>query len=349
MTDAPTAPLDLSLLLGFRYACRPECGLCCYAQPRVDPEEQPTVLRIAPDARFVGHGSDRFLASYPDGGACRLLRSNRCAVHPARPHPCREFPLTVHVGGRLQATVVLTCPGVELDPLRVPRARREEPPQGFESELASIRARTGNRGDARWEAALRRGRRVERALRAEGRWVEDAVVRDVVRRDPPRPSDREFPVENPPEVSDGMANLPLFFDGRRAPVALANRWGSWELLELSPTGGGASLGVIPPPERCPELRPPAVALLDGYLDYVLERDAFLASVQLAALEAEDGTVADWARADLVELGAVVLARGSVRAKLAGRGNGPLTVEDVANGIRATDMDWLDRPTWGDRL
>lgn len=146
-----------------------------------------------------------------------------------------------------------------------------------------------------------------------------------------------------------MANLPLFFDGRRAPVALANRWGSWELLELSPTGGGASLGVIPPPERCPELRPPAVALLDGYLDYVLERDAFLASVQLAALEAEDGTVADWARADLVELGAVVLARGSVRAKLAGRGNGPLTVEDVANGIRATDMDWLDRPTWGDRL
>ena len=137
MSEEPPVPVDVSGLSGFSYACRPGCGLCCYAEPLVTPAEKPPLLRIVPSAEFVSRGRFEFLGSHSEGGACRLLEGNRCRAHAARPSPCREFPLTAHVGVRLQATVVLTCPGVDLaGPSGIPWPRRG---------IAAARIRNGAR------------------------------------------------------------------------------------------------------------------------------------------------------------------------------------------------------------
>jgi Fe-S-cluster containining protein len=349
MSERAPDEMDVDLLRGFRYACRPGCGLCCYAQPRIEAAERSRLLKIAPDARFVGRGPHQFLAGRSNGGACQFLTANRCRVHDARPHPCREFPITVHVGHRLQATLVLSCPGILLSSLAGWRHGNEPFSSDLASELSSIRARLGETTRARQATVARRGRRLERVLRAEGRWQDDAEVRATLKDRIPRPTAKDFPVEDPPRSSDGLEQLPMFYDGRDAPLAFARGLGGWEMLSIAEGGGAESLTVIPPPERPPPLDATGDRLLEGYLRYGLHRDAFLAAVQLDAFEAGEGSVLEWTERELTVLGAVVLARAVVRSKLHGGGDGTLTAAEVADGIRATDMDWLDRPTWGDRL
>jgi len=344
--------LDVALLAGFDFACRPGCGLCCYAEPRVEPEERRRLVRILPEIEFVERAGDRFLASFGNGGACRLLRENRCRVHDARPHPCREFPLTAHVGERLQASVVLSCPGVDLAGLgRTGTGRASSEGVGFVEELGALRERVDSAARARVEAARRRRRKVARALAADGRWEEEGAVRERLGRALPMPTPRDFPVEDPPTVEEGLDRLPLFFDGRAAPVALAGALGGWQLLELRPAGGsGAELGILPPPERPPALEPAAAELLTSYLRYWLRRDALFAIVHLEMLRSDDReTVGTWVEAELRRIGALVTARADVRARLHRGVVDRLSAADVANGIRATDQDLLDRDGWGDRL
>jgi Fe-S-cluster containining protein len=349
--EPATPELDIALLAGFRFRCRPDCGLCCYATPRVEPDERERLVQIAPEASFVGRVPDRFLAARPEGGACQFLHENRCAVHDARPHPCREFPVAVHVGTRLQATVVLSCPGIEPEGLLGPGTDAAEAPESLRPELTAIRERLDATTARRLGEAARRRRRAQRALERSGRWESEEAVRDRLRHDLPRPGAREFPVEEPPEAGVGLDRLPLYFDGRRAPVAIAVALGGWELLELRESGGVArSIGVVPPPNRPPAVDDRGERLLERYLDYWLRRDALFGTVHLAMLESSDGSpVGDWVSAELRAIGATVLARADVRARSRGRSAGVLREADVWDGIQATDQDLLDRPTWGDRL
>jgi len=347
----PTLPsLDTALLDGFAFRCRPDCGLCCFAEPRVSSSDRVPLLQIAPEAELVGAGRDVFLASRPDGGACQMLDRLQCRVHAARPAPCREFPITVHVGLRLQATVVLSCPGVSLEGLRAARARTPSPPApSFREELTSVRGRIDRSVVRRMEDAQRRRRKLARELDAQGRWKDEAPVRTALASAIPLPTSDDFPVAEPPRAEDGLSGLPLFFDGRGGPVAIGAGLGGWALLELSPEGGATPLGVVPPPDRCPPMSPPAKALLTAYLDYWLRRDAVFGAVHLAMAEADEGTVEEWVRRELRGIGALVLARADVRARARRGPGGPLSAEEVAEGIRATDQDLLDRATWGDRL
>ncbi len=350
MIGRPLPEIDTELLRGFRFTCRPDCGLCCYAEPRVEAGEQSALLQLFPGTEFRTRDRDSFLASRPDGGACQFLQERRCRAHELRPHPCREYPLTAHVGRRLQATIVLTCPGVGLEPLiRNGSGSTESPAEGLENEIEALRSRRDSGTLRRLTETARRGRRVERLLRETGRWEDDDSVRGRLGRQLPTPGEADFPVDDPPSRDLGTARLPLFFDGRAGPVALAAALGGWELFELRAEGGATPLGIVPPPSRRPSLAAGAERLLEGYLRYWLRRDAFLASVQLAMLEETEGSVSEWAAESLREIGAVALARGSVRAKLEGRDGDRLTEVDVAAGIRATDQDALDLPTWGDRF
>ncbi len=165
------------------------------------------------------------------------------------------------------------------------------------------------------------------------------------------PPDDQFPVADPPSADDGLDLLPLFFDGRGAPVALARALGGWEFLELRPEGGVArSLGVVPPPDRAPSLEPNAARLLEGYLGYWLRRDALFGAVHLQMLRsAEAGTVTERVEGELEGIGALVLSRAEVRAKLRRGTVDRLSRSEVADGIRATDQDLLDRDSWGDRF
>jgi hypothetical protein len=192
--------------------------------------------------------------------------------------------------------------------------------------------------------------RVERRLRSADRWIDEEDVRAELRRALPNPGPEDFPVEDPPAAEDGLGDLPLFFDGRPGPVALATDLGGWHLLELRPEGGvERTIGVVPPPTSAPSVTPGAAAVLDGYLRYWLERDLLFGTAHLAMLESESGSVTEWVAAELRYVGATVLARADVRARVRYGERRELTADDLRDGIRATDQDLLDRASWGDRL
>jgi Putative zinc- or iron-chelating domain len=347
----PPVPLDLSTLSGLSYACRPECGLCCYAEPLVAPSEKSDLLRIVPASEFVRRGRYEFLRSNPDGGACRLLSANRCGAHRARPAPCREFPLTGHVGSRVQVTAVLSCPGVDLSWLRGYRGPEgAAPPRGFDSELTALRGRLDRSLPRLLDTTGRRGRRIENALRADGRWVGTDEVRRTLRAGIPAPREEDFPVEDPPEREEGLATLPIFYRPDHGPIALAGRPEGWELLELSPAGGvRRSLGVASPPDRPPGLSDDAARALEGYLRYWLERDQLFGFVHLAMLENDGGSVTERVTDELRGIAATTVSRAHVLATLGVGSVDRLSADEVLEGIRATDQDLLDRASWGTRV
>ncbi|HLN50529.1 MAG TPA: YkgJ family cysteine cluster protein [Thermoplasmata archaeon] len=346
----PALNLDVTLLAGFEFACRPGCGLCCFTSPRVDGAEERQLGKLSPAAHFVSHGGERRIEARPDGGACQFLTQLKCAVHDARPAPCREFPISVHIGTRLQATVVLSCPGLRLDPF--PQRDPGGTPtsfSGLDPEISSVLARLTPAVGRRLADSERRRRRIARELGEQGRWLEDEEVRRRLRSQPLIPRSGEYSPQEPPSAEDGLELLPMFYDGRKGPAALAQALGGWEALELSAEGGSEFIGLMVPPEQPPALDRGAHALLDAYLHYWLDRDAFLGAVHLEALSTPGGDVGEAALRDLHSIASDVLARASVRAKLRGDDGRQLGRADIELGIRATDQDWLDRPTWGSRL
>jgi Fe-S-cluster containining protein len=340
--------LDLSLLRGFAYACRPGCGLCCYAEPAVTPSERRTLEARFPKLAFVaGSRTDR-IAAAPDGGACRLLDGTVCRGHALRPATCRRFPLAVHVGLRAQATVVLTCPGVELSGLRGYRGPTgAADPVGFDAESRAARASAGSGLPRAIAEATRRRHRLARRFAEAGRWAEDSEVRERLGRELPWPSSSDLPGEVAPSRDDGLELLPLVFVGRPTPWAIGSAPMGAELLELRPSGGAREVtGAVPLPEEPPRVAPAARELLEGYLRYWLERDAFFGIVHLAMAGSDEGTVNEWAEAELRRITATVLTRAHLLDAALGRSSQALGDDSILLGIRATDQDLLDRPTWG---
>lgn len=342
--------LDERLLSGFSFGCLPNCGLCCFASPRVSPEEEGRLRSALPHLEVASSGRDRLLAARPDGGACHLLRQLSCSAHRLRPVPCREYPVTVHVGTRLQASLVLTCPGVSLGGLRDSgNGRAITPATGFDSELASVRARLGAEAERRLTNTTRRRRRLAAYHSHEGRWTDEEEAREQLLRRRLVPDASEYRPQSLPSVEEGLELLPMFFDRRSGPVAISDSLGGWDLRLLSEEGGSDTLGVFVPPTIAPGLSLEGRILLEGYLRYWLLRDAFLAAVQLSLSDRNEPSVEQAALHDLWTIGSDVMARAAVRSKLRGGSGTPLSPEDVGFGIRATDQDWLDRPTWGERF
>jgi len=357
MSGAPPDPnaaadlaIDVSLLSGFGFTCRPDCGLCCFASPRLDPLDEQRLRAVAPDVRVEREDGERCIASRPEGGACQFLHELRCRVHSARPAPCREYPVSVHIGTRLQATLVLACPGLPLEPLRSDGiGRRSHPPSGLDTELQSVRSRLTTTVERRRREAERRRRKLVRLLDQQGRWVDEEEVRHRLRGRRLIPTREEYRPDGLPDVGDGLERLPMYFDQRAGPVVLAEAHAGWEALELSPLGGGTSLGLAAPPDQPPTLEGDAASMLEGYLRYWLERDCFLAAVHLDMQSADEGNVEETALEELHAIASDVIARAAVRVQLRGRSGARLQSSDIELGIRATDQDWLDRPTWGSRL
>ncbi|MCI4329794.1 MAG: YkgJ family cysteine cluster protein [Thermoplasmata archaeon] len=336
--------IDLALLGGFRFQCRPGCGLCCFAEPAVTAAERHQLVQIEPELAFVeGARGWAFLTSRPNGGACELLTDTRCRTHATRPTPCQQFPITVHVSDRAQASLVLSCPGI--DAAGILRWSGGPPipvgPRGLDAELDAADAEWVRSGTEREldRHAVRRGRSVS---------LHDlAALRAGLHRELPWPVDEDFPSEEPPDPSDGLAGLPVTFVPGHGRVAFATHAGGWMLFELSEAGDEpGTLGVIPPPTATPEVTTQGEQLLRGYLHYLLERDDAVEGV--LAQEAPEGSVEEGLAADLIRTAATVLSRASVLQRLDGR-DGALDAADLWEGVRATDAEWLDRPTTGRRF
>jgi hypothetical protein len=259
------------------------------------------------------------------------------------------FPVIVHAGTRFQASAVLSCPGVSISGAVDPGGVRAlGPPRGLETELGRAEARCRSEEGRRALAAARRdGQRVERILEREGLWVPTLQVRASLRGRIPLPDSSDFPVEDPPELEEGEEVLPLFFDDRRGPVAIAGHAGGWQLVELQEAGGiRAWLGVWPPPTRMPRLDAGAERALREYLAYWLERDALFGFVHAAMLEEPSGEdVLIRITRELRWIGATTVARARVRASGRGASAPVLAEPDIARGIRASDADLLDRAGW----
>jgi hypothetical protein len=239
---------------------------------------------------------------------------------------------------------------VTLDPLLSRSSSGTIPPSStFEQELASVRRRLTSATERRRIEADRRRRRLVRALSEEGRWVDEEEVRRKLASRRLIPSEEEYLPEEPPASEEGVERLPIYFDGREGPVALSQGQGGWEALELLAEGGSRTVGIAVAPATLPSLEKDAEALLMGYLRHWLARDSFLAAVALTTAARPEGTVLDGVLDDLHAIGSDVLARAAFRAKLRGETGVRLALRDVELGIRATDQDWLDRPTWGSRL
>ncbi|MCI4323977.1 MAG: YkgJ family cysteine cluster protein [Thermoplasmata archaeon] len=347
----PVPPIDESLLRGFAFTCRPECGLCCYATPAVDVDERRRLLTLDAATPFeTEDGAWDQIGARPDGGACHFLTDAKCRAYGLRPFPCRTYPIHVHVGTRPQATLVLACPGLSLAPLDAWSARPAAgPPRGLEVELAAARTEYLSVPVNSW---IDEGRRSERMLlkrlARRGGAIEPELVRDSLRNSP-LAIDLEGGVRLPPPGPETpISELPLFEDERLGIVVLrGNEEDEYELLKVRETGGAPeSLGQFPAIEPVPSLDPAALRRLTGYLAYLLDRDAFLWStyqeLRTGAPEPLAAGLASLRDATANE----VVVRASVRARLRGGDGIRLTVEDLDRGIRAMDGDLLDRPTMG---
>ena len=336
--------LDRSLLQGFSFACRPDCGLCCYASPVVTATEKARLIQLEPSLDWTE--PRRAIPSRAGGGGCQYLRSNRCRVHEARPFPCAEFPIAVHLGPRAQATLVLSCPGLSAMPPSSGGTKREgRAPVGLEAELRAVEQELGRLPVAEWRRAEGTWRRAARTVDASDPLLRTS--RAAARRSNPGISAEAARDPTIPTEADGLDRLPMFFDERFGRVAIAASGEQVDLLVLRENGGiDRRLATFPRAVQPPSLTADAARRLAAYRDHLLERDAFVG----AALRASEGegteAFTDQLASDLdTALGATV-ARGRLRSLLSGRTGGPLSERELVEGIAATDADYLDRPTVG---
>ena len=344
--------LDVRLAEGFRFACRPDCGLCCYASPAVAEEEIAPLLAIAPEFH-PGRVRPAHLPSRPDGGACDFLRHERCAVHSARPGPCAEFPLSAHLSDRIQVSVVLSCPGLTLDRLLGEGEGGPRGGQGIDAtlapEMSAVKRAAARLADGDRDRAARDWRRTL-GERRPGDPVAAAVaeaIRGELRRDPPWPQRDDLAAVPIPSESEGLESLPMFFDAQFGRVALCATDDRVDLLALREGGGVEErLASYAYPERVPRVTEQGTRLVRAYLEYFADRDAFIGSA-LTRVDGFDPTILlETCEDDLREIAAATLSRAVYRSWLHGGSAETLDSAEIADGIRATDADYLDRPTLG---
>jgi putative zinc- or iron-chelating protein len=347
-----SARLDVRLVEGFRFECRPDCGLCCFASPALSAGEEAGLLAIAPAFRPSGDPPG-YIASRPDGGACTFLRQQRCTVHSARPGPCAEFPLSAHLVDRIQVSVVLSCPGVSLATLGTVAEGAPWPATTMDpsllAEMSAVSRAAGriseperSRAAQAWRRALGSPRSGDPAPRA----VIDAMTSEL-RSALPMPVADDLAAVPIPEESEGLERLPLFFDPRFGRVAICAGGEGVDLLTLREGGGVEErLASFAYPDHLPRLTREGDRMLRAYLGYVLERDAFIG----AALEHYDArdeyTLLEVCTEDLREIAAATLSRSVYRTWLDGGSAETIDASEIERGIRATDADYLDRPTVG---
>lgn len=348
-------PFDTRLLGGFSFECRRDCALCCYTTPAVTPEEERSIRATRPDVPLIRLSSSRsVIGSRPGGGACRMLVGDRCSIHTARPGPCAAFPISVHGGPqRWQASVVLACPGVALEEVR--RWADHRPRAGFtglDAEVRAARARMRLPQTAvEWREDVRLRRRARRRDSPLDPMLPFEACRTELRARLPWPEDHDLPGEVPPTLSDGPEYLPLVWEGAGRVAALEGTEGGLRRVAVRADGfGDPGPDVFPWLERIPPMTDGARTLLRGYLNYWLERDALFDLVlwQVHEDPATDPLPVHVAR-ELRHIGATVLARASMGARARGQWSRELGAEAISWGIRATDMDLLDRPGFGVRL
>ncbi|HTT26652.1 MAG TPA: hypothetical protein VMH90_06820, partial [Thermoplasmata archaeon] len=219
-------------------------------------------------------------------------------------------------------------------------------PIGLDEEIDAAREGLSAVPWVRWsEEGRRRWRSVRRRLARAGGWMEPEDLRDRLRPRLLEIARSGFPAEPPPDRSEGLEVLPLFYDPALGCLAITDHPGGVELLVLREDGGDpVPAGAWAVPDRSPDCDADADRTLRGYLDYLLARDFTYWAA--AARAGDDDRLIDLVEEDLGRFGALVLARAWVRRAMTHPTRGRLDASAILDGIRATDAEFLDRPTLG---
>lgn len=97
--------------------CPPGCAYCCLCPPGLlEGEAGPILDKCGCQGECLGKDrigdAEQAAKVHGQGGACIFLEDLRCSVYDSRPHFCRQYPLQVYSGWRLQLSGVRSCRGL---------------------------------------------------------------------------------------------------------------------------------------------------------------------------------------------------------------------------------------------
>ncbi|PKK81106.1 MAG: hypothetical protein CVT47_04150, partial [Thermoplasmata archaeon HGW-Thermoplasmata-2] len=97
--------------------CLDGCAYCCLCMPEVMANEEEFFRRSHPKAlsgECVPHAGRRSqnVILQGDAGACHFLKSRKCAIYEHRPQMCRQYPISIYLGRKIQPTPILSCRGL---------------------------------------------------------------------------------------------------------------------------------------------------------------------------------------------------------------------------------------------
>jgi Fe-S-cluster containining protein len=108
---------EASELSGLGLDCPKSCAFCCLCPPGLLDGEVDRIVGACEDCK-AAFGADRIGDSehavqvQGDRGACSFLDDRRCKVYASRPHFCRQYPVMVYSGWRVQLSAIRSCRGV---------------------------------------------------------------------------------------------------------------------------------------------------------------------------------------------------------------------------------------------
>jgi Fe-S-cluster containining protein len=108
---------EASELSGLGLDCPKSCAYCCLCPPGLLDGEVDRIVGACEDSK-AAFGADRIGDSehavqvQGDRGACSFLNDRRCKVYASRPHFCRQYPVMVYSGWRVQLSAIRSCRGV---------------------------------------------------------------------------------------------------------------------------------------------------------------------------------------------------------------------------------------------
>jgi Fe-S-cluster containining protein len=111
---AMISKVDTTEIENLALQCTGKFAFCCLCSPALLDEE----LEKLPSKikKFLGPApfgdASAAIQLRGGGGSCSLLENNRCIAYDDRPHFCRQFPVQLFSGWRLQSSVIRSCRGV---------------------------------------------------------------------------------------------------------------------------------------------------------------------------------------------------------------------------------------------
>ena len=106
-----------SEIKGLALSCDGRCAYCCLCPPGLLEEETEAIVKACHEkAGCIGQDRlgdcVRAITTHGDWGACVFLEDGACTIYESRPHFCRQYPLQVYAGWRLQASAIRSCRGL---------------------------------------------------------------------------------------------------------------------------------------------------------------------------------------------------------------------------------------------